>query len=913
MKLRTILQKLPLEQLLQIAEFWQFQIPESVQPLGEGGQARLVEYLYPRMQTAKYFFRTMERLAPRQRNALKFLAVHGGELPAREVIERCFGGDIAGGENDLRELAAKGFIYLDVSEPAHPYVVLPESVRYIFELGTQLTGYLGALLQRMAFNDLAALAEKVTGDKSFWNIQREKVIRRLREYLLNPENLRRHIESLPVDERLLFHALVERDGYGFYGDLLEVGGRRRFDLSRTQQLNSLLTRRGIVFQVSDGANKYANLLMVPRDVLYIVTHDYAPDVRPLEELERIGGGKDEFRPAMVVDNSLVVFRDLVILGSSIHAQNFKVLATGGLSRAELRRLVPLLGPSRSLKYATFLAAFLIWAKYLRPVGEYWRLSDSFSDTLANPGRLFAELFHWWLDVNHWNEAHPDGLLWEEEEPTRGFVALIEMRREVVQAIFAANTAGAWIPYASFEEIVLPKMVAVASPDGKADASMRGQLRRILYSIVTEPLTWLGLLSLGAAAKTVFSPDSPIDIDALSQKKNLKKTGVPALKFSFRPTDLARGMFETGAIQPCEVFRDVAPNTFPLSFSAEWLIVQPNCEIVAPPDLRLSNLLSLCGFCEVRSIDVMTSLAVTRESLQRALDLGVRGQDVRDLLTRLSRSGLPETVDQLITDCLERHGEAFLGSAGGYVVTEDEGVIEQIRSNKEFEDIIKDVVGKSTLILAPGANLERFARQLRGLGLMPRVETGTVETTRDQRFHLNLSAEEYYELLALLRLVEIIEEELDAEIVDDRGRSLIDHIEPDSAGFALIHEEAQKVALRYSRKVRSALLRMRSEIEEKYKTQVSRIVAKARGQRGATRFQFRGANPAVERNDIVQLLKFALEHELETEIHYVKRNEAETTLRIYPKSFEGNRLYAYCVESDREAIYSVDRILKAALI
>lgn len=912
MKLRTILQKLPLEQLLRIAEFWQFPLPATGEPQGEEERVRLVEYLYPRMQTTKYFLRAMDRLSSSQRDVLKFLAIHGGEVSLREITERCYGNDPQQAEADLRDLSAKAFIYLDESEPEFPYVVLPESVRCNFELGTQLTGYLGALLQKMAFNDLAALAEKVTGDKKFWNIQREKVIRRLREYLLDPENLKRHVESLPPDERLLFNALVERDGYAFYGDLLEVGGRRRFDLNRTEQLNSLLTKRGIVFQISEGANKYANLLMIPRDILYIVKNNFVPDVRRLEELERFGE-KEEFRPAIVVDNSLVVFRDLIVLASFVHSQNFKVLSSGGMSRADLRRIVSGLGPCRSLKYATFLAAFLIWGKYLRPVGGYWRLSDSFSEALNNPAHLYAELFNWWLEVNDWNEAHPDGLLWDEEQPTRGFLGLIEMRRDVLEFIIGACPASGWISYASFEEMILPKLVAVASPSGKTDVSMRGQLRRILYSIITEPLTWLGLVSLGASDKDAFSPDRPVDIESLSRKKNLKKSEAAALQFSFRATELARGLFEVGALRPREIFHEVGPESFPLTFSAEWVIVQPNCELVAPPDLKLGNLLSLCGFCDVRGIDVMTSLAITRESLLRALDLGVRGKDVRELLTRLSRSGLPATVDQLISDCLEKHGEAFIGSAGGYVVADDEGVLEQIRLNKEFEDIIKDVVGKNALILAPGANLEKFARQLRGLGLMPRVETGTVEGTRDQRFFLNLSSEEYYELLALLRLVEVVEEALETDIVDDRGRSLIDRIEPDSAGFALVHEEAQRVVRQYARKVHAALLEMRLEIEEKYKSQVSRIVAKSRGHRSATRFHYRGANPAVEKNDIIELLKFALEHELEAEIHYVKRNEVETTLRIYPKSFEGQRLYAYCLESDREAMYSLDRILKAALV
>lgn len=913
MKLRAILQKLPQEHLLRIAEFWQFPIPESVNLAAEDGHAQLVEYLYPRMQTAKYYFRVLEKLTPAQQATLKFLAVHGGEVPLGEVIARCFQGESETGQQQLHDLAEKGFVYLDESEPDKPYVVLPESVRSNFELSMQLTGYLGALLQQMAFNDLAALAEKVTGDKKYWHMPRERLIRRLREHLLDPLTLKHHVESLPPEEKTLFQALVERDGYAFYGDLLEVGGRRRFDINRTEQLNSLIQNRGIVFQVSEGANKYGNLLMVPRDIFYMVSHSFAADARSLQELEQLGPTDKDFRPAVVVDNSLVVFRDLVILGSFIHGQNFKVLTSGGMSRADLRRALPLIGPSRSLKYATFLAAFLIWAEYLRPVNGVWRLSDAFSAALGNPARLFAELFNWWLEVNQWNEAHPEGLVWDEEQPTHGFVALIEMRKLVLEAILGWGSGGGWIPYQAFEELVLPKLVAVAAPTGKADSAVRTALRRTLYSIVTEPLSWLGVVMLGASQKDAFSEENRASIEMLFRKRNLKKAESAALNFSFRPTEIAQRLFDQGMLRPGEISRDIAPDALPVAFDAEWIIIQPNCEIVAPPDLALGSLLSLCGFCEVRSVDVMTLLAVTRESLQRALDVGVRGEHVRSLLGKLSRSGVPPTVNQLISDCLEKHGEAIVGSAGGYILSDDPAVIEQIRQQAKLEDFIKETIGDKGLILAPGVNFEKLARDLRALGLMPRVESGTVETSRDNRFHLNLSAEEYYELLALLDLIEVVEEELGTEIVEDRGIALIHRIQPDSAGYAMIHEEAQRIASIYARRLKQALQALRAEIEEKYKSQVSRIVARAQSHRGPTRYHYRGPNPASERKDILALLEFASQHELEAEIQYVRRNEAEATLRIVPKSFEGNRVYAFCVESDRDAMYSLDRILKATLV
>lgn len=914
MKLRKILQSMPREQLLSIADFWKINVPENLLAEGEVSTAKLVEYLYPRMQTARYFFSVLERLKAEQQQTLKFLAVHGGEVPLHEVIERCYAQAPEVGNADLADLEQKGFVFIDRQDPDRVYVVLPEGVLCHFELGTQLTGFLGALLHKVPYNNLASLAVRLMGEKC-WSQPRERLIRLVREYLLNAENLRSHVESLPREEYELLQTLVERDGYAFYGDLLEARGRRRFDLARTEHLNSLIQNRGLVYVASEGSNKYTNLLVIPRDILYMINHEFASDNRSLQELETLVCQGEDYKPAVVIDNSLLLFRDLIVLANFIHSQNLRVLTSGGVSRSDLRRALAFLGPNKSLKYATFLAAFLISAKYLNPVGGTWRLSENFFERLSSPALLYMDLFNWWLEVNDWNEALPEGLIWDEEQQTRGFAGLIEMRHAVIEGIVGWS-GNAWIRYPTFEELILPKLVAAAGGSAsstKGDSSARSPVRRILYSILTEPLMWLGLVALGTSDKKAFTPDTPIDLEALAKKQNLKKTEHAALEFSFHPTELAKGLFSLGAIRPRDVFHEIPAESFPLPYSAEWIVVQPNCEIIAPPDLKLVHFARLCSCCTIKTVDVMTTLEISRESLHGALDRGIRGQDVRELLTTLSRTGLPTTVEQLIADCLEKHGEAFIASAGGYLVADDPSVIEQIKLDGKFADYIKDVLNDKGIIFAPGTDLERLAREIKALGLMPRLETGVVQATRDNRYHLSLSLEEYCELLALLRVVRSLDEELGFEIAGEQGANLLQRLEPDTTGLSMVREEALRLAARYEKRLREAVQAIKDQIEEKYKSHVSRLVAKSMSARGTTRFHYRGQNPASERKDIAELLHFAADHELEVEIQYVKRNESEVTLRIYPKSFEGARVYAYCVESDRDAMYSVDRILRATLL
>jgi hypothetical protein len=384
-------------------------------------------------------------------------------------------------------------------------------------------------------------------------------------------------------------------------------------------------------------------------------------------------------------------------------------------------------------------------------------------------------------------------------------------------------------------------------------------------------------------------------------------------FAFRQTSLARVLFESGAIRPHDVFHEIPTEAFPVRFDAEWVIVQPNLEIIAPPDLKLPAIYCLAEFCDVRNVDVMTTLELTRESLRAALDRGTRETDIVDLLSRMSRTGLPETVKHLVSECSEKHGEAYVASAGGYILTEDSAVLEEIRSNPRFLPLIKDFIGDSAVVLAPDVDLSKLARELRAAGMMPRLESGTVHATRDERYHLSLTFHELYDLIGSVRLVRCVEDALAADITKGKAATLVQKLDPESATFFTLRDQTESTAATFEKRFRAALQKLVDGIEEKHKSQVSRLVTKSISSRSPSRFHYRGQNPAVEKVDIRELLAFAADYELEAEIQYVKQNDREVALTIYPKSFEGNRLYAYCVESDRDGMYSLERVLRAKLL
>src|SRR5690606_31155248 len=72
---------------------------------------KLAEYLYPRMNSEKYFQQMWDSLSDEERDSLKFLAIHGGELSRDELSQRMFKGAIRSFKKVVENLLDKGFVF----------------------------------------------------------------------------------------------------------------------------------------------------------------------------------------------------------------------------------------------------------------------------------------------------------------------------------------------------------------------------------------------------------------------------------------------------------------------------------------------------------------------------------------------------------------------------------------------------------------------------------------------------------------------------------------------------------------------------------------------------------------------------------------------------------------------------------
>ena len=959
MRLRTALRASPPARLRGIAEHWNTPPVES----GDGAPASgngtgqhaaerhhaLADHLYPRMKMPRYFQPAFSRLPAPARDALLFLAAHGGELGADELRDRQFGGDHVASRAAIELLIGAGFVFAPgtPSPDAADTVAVPECHMAQIDLPDHLTGFLGALLRTLAPEDLRTVAARVLPETPTAEFKRPDLASRVRGELLDPRRLSVLVDSLDPVERELFSGIVSLGGLCLYRDLLELAALKRFDHTRAEQLNRMVASSGILFQVFEGHNKYDNHLQVPRDILRVVTEGFVADTRSLAELDPLAapdGGAEP--PADRAPDSSPFLRDLTLFAGRVDVMRIRRLHAGGINRLDLKKALAAVGTPLPVGYGVFMGAFLTERRHLVGLDDGWRASPGFASWLAEPGRCLVDAASWWLTTTEWNESTADGAV-----ATPGMAAadpggILEMRRIVLKAL-SGLPAGRWIDLDAFVEVLRPKVdVALPAGNGTGTAGYGSSARRdpgikqCFGRILGESLCWLGITATdnGTAGKPADTAGSGAD-GALPNRVRAGKrsAGVAARRrqgvrakaatwpagdgfkrFAVTPMGaamLSGGMFEPEGATTDQATEAVAALEAWTRHRQSWLIVQATLEVVSPPDLALPDLFQLARVASIAKIDVMSTFSLTRESLRAALEAGVRGEDIMEFLAIRSRTPLPETVRLMLIECADRHGEVRLSAAAGYVEAYDPAVMEAVRGNSRLAPHIKEVVGDKVAILAEGTDLLKVERELRLAGLMPHRDSVVVAAADgDERYHMTLMPQELCDLVAAIRLVAHMEEDFgDAAMTRGRAAELVRKLAPDATGAVAMADYVDTASRNLRGRYEEAAKARVEAVEEQYRDKVNRIVGKTMSSRGPSRFNFTGANPAEEPDDVRKLLAFAIEYELNVELGYVKSTDQEVVVTLRPNSFEGVRLYAHSPASASDGIYKLDRILTAKLL
>jgi hypothetical protein len=149
---------------------------------------------------------------------------------------------------------------------------------------------------------------------------------------------------------------------------------------------------------------------------------------------------------------------------------------------------------------------------------------------------------------------------------------------------------------------------------------------------------------------------------------------------------------------------------------DHFLVQADLTVVVPgpPDPLLAGELEVVA--EHESAGGASVHRVTTASVRRALDAGYSADDLHQLFRRRSRTPVPQGLTYLVDDVARKHGGLRVGSAGGYVRSDDEALLTEVLADRRLEPLAFRRLAPT--VLATPYQVQRMLLALRDAGYAP---------------------------------------------------------------------------------------------------------------------------------------------------------------------------------------------------
>jgi hypothetical protein len=555
-------------------------------------------------------------------------------------------------------------------------------------------------------------------------------------------------------------------------------------------------------------------------------------------------------------------RDLLTFAGYFERTSTKRVATGGIGKKAIQRIAPFLRRSDE-DYASFLGAFLIDRRVLFEGEDRWEISRPNLIRLWQPERLLRAVHHFWLRTALWNEslADPDVLSLVRREYISPDPTLEARRRRLCEELLATPQGEAIDLGSLLSRLDRTLQARVRGADDGAISRYGGRVSpaALLRRLLGGPLTWLGLVE-------------PI----------VRRTPGAAETETFRLSPLGHLVLTEN--WPAIIQRFGTS----LSDPEVRVTLQPNLEILAPPDLDPVVYLNLARLGDLRSVDIYTAFAITWDSLMNAFDRGFSAGELLAFLESASATGVPATVRQLVEDCEGRHGEVRIGVAGPYVEAREGALLGELEANPRFAPYIQRRIGEALALLTSNVDLTSLGRELRKAGYsVSAVGTDKVQMTTHGA-QLTLTRPELEELYAAVRAATKLAREVDPDF--------------DLSALAALEET---LALELTRQEDTGAPTRARELE----SLVEKLLrARGKGAKGNAE----ALTEARDSEDIRTLLLTAVEDGTPMEIEY-DGFQGVTHRVVEPSSFDGRYLTGFCRLRQDQRVFNAARILSAKLV
>lgn len=409
--------------------------------------------------------------------------------------------------------------------------------------------------------------------------------------------------------------------------------------------------------------------------------------------------------------TMEVVRLTEALLENLAAEPVPVLRSGGLGVRELRRLARVGGvdePTAALLLEVAYAAGLLGemdlpgattARYgadqqVLPTAGYevWRASS-----LA---QRWEQLARAWLTM-----TRQVGLVGQRDDRDRPITVLSAEAERAGAPLARRSVLGV---LADLEPATAPTPEEVQELlDWRAPRRSRG--REAAHREVLAEAATLGVTGLGAL--TSYGRLLLADVTAGDERGGDDPLGLRVEAEEGEPSTAVRAL---DALLPAPV---------------DHFLVQADLSVVVPgpPDPALAAELEVVA--EQESAGGASVYRVTTASVRRALDAGFSADDLHGLFRRRSRTPVPQGLTYLIDDVARKHGGLRVGSAGGYVRSDDEALLTEVLADRRLESLALRRLAPTVLVTPYQVNRMLLALRDAGYAPVPEDASGAAVLAR----------------------------------------------------------------------------------------------------------------------------------------------------------------------------------------
>ncbi|MBS11730.1 MAG: hypothetical protein CME19_09020 [Gemmatimonadetes bacterium] len=815
----------------------------------------LMDLLCTRLASPTTIEGQLKGLDSEGRQVVQRLAQEGGELPYSVALKDLGRGFSHRFDDLLGVLTLAGLVYRDPESLSKddPLVGIPETILRSIP-GVEENDRLRSIMSTFALSQLRSFAEDLGIDpipskKAF-------LIEAIRDVLTDPDSLKDFVRSLPDDQRILLNHCLSHDTLTVseIRDALTEGALR--------SLYELIWKTPLFVRPSSSRLTNDDEIRLAADLRASLGKMAKGQGGNLEGSPEQGLAEAIEVPDETVTPGELVPQDLTTLLGLIERRRPRTLKHGGMPKGELKEAGRFFKADGDPGYPDFLMLFAEDVGLVKNKANRWIVNYRKMGMLEDRAKLTAALLKFWKTTDRWNEWAADRTATSPKK-TRTDEMLV-LRKEVLTAL-GKCPLGQWIAYPQFykmlHRISTPfRELAEGPASGKALASRGTTADEILRRMMSSTLAWVGLVEIG-------NPNA----------FNRPLHTVDGACFRLTPVG-AHIVDKKNAPEP----------EFAIPFDKEaTFIIQPNLEILAPPELPPADYVRLCGVSDLNSIDVVSHFQITKEAFLDAFNRSSTARTIRKFLESRSATGVPDMVKSLIKECEDKHGEIRIKQASGYLEVDDTAMMDELLAQKQVAEVIDERLSDCVASIKATVKPDTVANTLSKLGYMPALETHG-EETEDGVIQLNYRGSDLSRIVGFL--------EASQTFLGNYG-------DGDSGPTTLIRQ--------LKRSLRRSPGEPLEKAKAKYTDAFESAIKQIRESDGrAVKNAYQGNTPASKAKDIRKLIDYAIENRMRIKLGYGDRNHQGRV--VEPTSEDDQMLYAYCRSRKGDRVFRVDRIVQAEL-